>query len=474
MTELAGVELRRVSVVVAGRHHDVAIDARARLGDLLDELGLPPGAEVIAPDGARPNRSATLAASGVADGAVLVAVDGEHAPARVRGGAARSAAHAPGSRAVDHPAGSVSPPTQSMPAAPAADQLSALPPGVRAGLPAGVAVAVVALAVTVGLLSRPPAVLPGAVLLAAALVLGWVAHGVRARLVAALAGATGGALLVLAVVADLPAGAVHLTVAGAALGAALSAVLGRDPRSARAGRTVVTSGLVTALAAVLALVAALPAGVLAVGAVGAAALLARMLPDLVVRLDDSATVDLDRLATTAWSPRPRTVRARWWRLLRADVDAQVRDAAAHQRVVLAGTFAAVVFATATLTVAAPGSVTATIVLLGVAGLGLGLVARRYRGQVDRWLVRLAGFAAVVGAGLLLASMVSAGTGLALAVGGVLVVLGLVLLAPVVGRGWTSLPLSRLADVAEALCVAAALPLAVWAAGLVPWIRSLVG
>ncbi|MEE6272373.1 hypothetical protein V2J56_03295 [Georgenia sp. MJ206] len=44
---------------------------------------------------------------------------------------------------------------------------------------------------------------------------------------------------------------------------------------------------------------------------------------------------------------------------------------------------------------------------------------------------------------------------------------------VLARRATGSGRGRLADVLEALCVSAALPLAVWPAGLAPWIHALV-
>lgn len=469
MAELTQVEPRRVSVVADGRRRDVVVDGRARVGDVLDELGLPPGTEALLPDGSRVARTAVLV--GVADGVVLLAVDGAQvAPSHLRAGGAFSAAHAPGSRAGHDDDGDLSP------AAPAGDPAAGLPPGLRSRMLAAAVLALLALAGTVAVLARPGGgVASGGVLLVGALLLAWAATGPWTLVVAVVGGGVGAGLVELGA-GQLPAGSAHLTVAAAGIGAAVVAVLGRaeDVVAVRCRRTMIATGLLTAGAALLALGAGLPVAVLAAGALGVAVLLARVLPDLVVRLDDSATVDLDRLSTTAWSPRPRGRRPRRWRLRRDDLAEQVTAATTHQRVVLAGLLAVVVLAAGALVVAGPGTRTATAVLLATAGGGLTLVARRYHGSADRWLLRLSGLASLAGGGVV--AVEGLGGAGALAVVGAAVVVGvaLVLLAPLAGRGWTSLALSRVADLLEALCVAAALPLVVWAAGLVSWIRSLVG
>ncbi|WP_127573442.1 hypothetical protein [Georgenia faecalis] len=481
MTEQAVIELRRFSVMGTGRVQDVVVDARARLGDVLDELGLPPFTEALSPGGERLSRSTVLLAAGIPDGAVLVAVDGESlAPSAVRSGGAYSAAHAPGSRASGPAlAGSAAP----GPVAGAGGAVrvarapGALRPALAGRLAAGAGSVLAALVVLTVLLpgAGRDAAVPGALLLLGALVVSWIGGGVRAQVAAATGAAAGAALLAVGLVPALPAGTGHLAVVAGALGAVVSAVVGRDvtPLARRISRTLVTTGLLTAAGGALAVVASWPVTVLAVVAVAAAVPLARILPDVVVDVDTTEIVDLDRLSTTAWSPRPRRARTRWRHVVREDVDGQVRDAARHQRIVLVGVLAVVALGAATLVLAAPGPSLATTILLATVGTGLALVARRYYDRADRWLLRLAGFAAIAAGGVRLAAGLPDGAALALAVGLAVAAFGLVLLAPVVGRGWTSLGLGRLADVFEVLTVTAALPLAVWAAGLVPWVRALV-
>src|SRR5690606_9324533 len=121
--------------------------------------------------------------------------------------------------------------------------------------------------------------------------------------------------------------------------------------------------------AVLAVVASWPAALLAVVAVAVTVPLARTVPDVVVDVEPTAMVDLDRLATTAWTPRPRRTPVRWRRVLREDVAGPVRDAVAHQRLVLAGVVGVAVLGGTVLVVAAPGAHVATTVLLATVGSG---------------------------------------------------------------------------------------------------------
>ncbi|GAA2727420.1 hypothetical protein [Cellulomonas aerilata] len=505
MTDDAGTELRRFSVMGAGRVRDVVVDPRARLGDVLDQLGLPTTTEALSPGGQRLRRTAVLTGAGIPDGAVLVAVDaGGLAPSRVQPSGPLSAAHAPGSRTTGQVVAGAT--TAAVPApvpvpvplpggattrsgtahrgtegsawrgartaatsAPAATRTSWFAPVTGLGLTALTAATVLLPG------AASDGAVPGAVLLLAALAASWAGRGVRVRLSAAVGAGVGAGLLLLGLVPGLPTGAGHLAVAAGGLGAAVSAVVGRSgtPLLRRLAATTVVVGLTVTATAVLALVASWPVTVVAVGAVAVAVPLARVLPDVVVDVDTAALVDLDRLSTTAWSPRPRRAHPRWRPIRRDDVVGQVRDAVRHQRVVLAGVLAGVCVSSAALVAASPGSALATTLLLGTAGTGLALVARRYQDRTDRWLLRWSGLAAVAAAAVVLAGRVPGGVGAAVGVGLAAVTVALVLLAPVVGRGWTSLGLGRLADVLEALCVAGALPLAVWAAALVPWIRGLV-
>ena len=77
MSEQTQVERRRLSIVAAGRRHDVVVDARARLGDVLDQLGVAADSEGLTPDGTRLSRGMTLAAQQTPDGVVLTVVDGD-------------------------------------------------------------------------------------------------------------------------------------------------------------------------------------------------------------------------------------------------------------------------------------------------------------------------------------------------------------------------------------------------------------
>lgn len=489
-------ELWRLTVLGPSGARDVVVDRVARVADLLDQLGLPDHLEALSPDGRRLRRGAALERVGVEDGAVLVAVEPDGvAPVSFRGTRGLSTAHAAGSRvaptsrrelreverraslpAPDASAGGPPQPADAgavTGAAPDGDTGSPAVRHLRRQLLLPLAAVVVAGTVlAAAVLGAGVGPVPGALLLLAALAV--PATTPRVQLAAAVCAAAGAAVLADSLAPDL-AGRAHVQLVAAAVGAMAASVLtrGESPLTRRLTRTVVVVGLGVAAVSVLALAAELPAAAVGVVALALSVPLARIVPDLVFDVDTAAMLDVDRLSTTAWSPRPRRHRVLVGRWVRADVAEEVRAAARHQQVVLAGVLGAVVLATLALVSDAPGPRPAVAALLGAAGLGLCLVARRYHQQVDRWLLRAAGLAAVGAAVVIGGRLVPFAWAFAVVLVLLVLTIVLVLLAPRVGRGWTSLGWGRLADVLEVLTVAAVLPLGIWAADLVPWIRGLV-
>ncbi|MEO7236882.1 MAG: hypothetical protein ABIW80_16115, partial [Lapillicoccus sp.] len=287
------------------------------------------------------------------------------------------------------------------------------------------------------------------------------------QLCAPLLGLAGGAG-VGAVLADGP---VVLTVGGCA-GAAFVALAGRSGSGPdrHVARVWVAFAAAVGGLGLLALVAGLPLTVVAAVALAGVVLLARVVPDLVIDVDDDVLLDIGRLSVTSWSPREaRRPRRRGWRIDDEAVASVVAAASVEQVATLVGLAVLSLGASATLGVqlAHPvGPALPVSLLLAASAAGLTLTARAYRRRRDRTLLRVAALAPAVA--LAGAALLRAGTTSAVAGGAAAVVLALVLsaVALALGRGYRSLWASRLADILELLTLVAVLPLALWAAGLV--------
>jgi ESX secretion system protein EccD len=265
------------------------------------------------------------------------------------------------------------------------------------------------------------------------------------------------------------------TVVGiAALAAAVAAAVARalDRRHEEALRVWVACGLalfvLTGACALLGLPGRAPWALLLV----AALLAARFVPALAVDVPDQYLLDLERLAVTAWSARDRLPGRRGRTVVPRAAVEQV--AAVGARLVTAYAVAVLVVATVSaplLLASAPlpiDRVGARCLVL-CCGAGLLLAARSYRHAAARLLLRGAGLAcwcALLGA--LVPGLDGRPGGL---VSGVAVALatGVVAAAVATGRGWRSAWWSRRAEVAEALCGAAAVASVLVATGV---LRSL--
>jgi hypothetical protein len=125
----------------------------------------------------------------------------------------------------------------------------------------------------------------------------------------------------------------------------------------------------------------------------AAVVAARLLPYTVVDVPDEALLDLDRLAVTAWSARERP---RGSRRRRSIVRLEGVTTVVHRglRLVAAGTFviAGTVAVTGPLLVLDAGrdrQGIGSLVMVGLGGIGLSLVARSFRSAMPRVALRLA-------------------------------------------------------------------------------------
>lgn len=280
------------------------------------------------------------------------------------------------------------------------------------------------------------------------------AFGAGAGFVAAYSSAPGGLLLGLAV---------------AALAAAVFAAVGRTFLDADHDELVeiwlAVGATLAVLTAVLLLLGGSVQGLWAV-LFAAAVVGARLLPYTVVDVPDQSLLDLDRLAVTAWSAReqPRGSRRRRSVVRLEGVSEVVRRGL---RLVAAGTvvIAAVAAVTGPLLALGAGrglQGVSTLVMVGLGGAALSLVARSFRSVLPRvalrsaavWVLAFLGYDVLDTYGRTADWVTFA----AVATLALLVTLSAVSL----GRGWRSVWWARVADLVEGLSivlVVAAVPLA---------------
>ncbi len=288
------------------------------------------------------------------------------------------------------------------------------------------------------------------------------------RLTAPVLGVVGGAVATGAM-AEGPV----VALIGACAGAALVALTGRSAADADRYVPRVWLAFAGGLGALALLVLVMGLSLTAVAAIALAVvtLLARVVPDLVIDVDDDVLLDISRLSVTSWSPREaRRPRRRGWRIDDRAVESVVRAASVEQlatlvglAVVSAGSSAVLLGVLATGSTSSPLSVE---LLLIAAATALTLTARAYRRRRDRTLLRLAALAPTLAVGIPTVAALGSTWGVVVAAAAVVVALALVGVALALGRGFRSLWASRLADLLELLGLLSVLPLALWAAGLV--------
>ncbi|QWZ07983.1 EsaB/YukD family protein [Nocardioides panacis] len=280
------------------------------------------------------------------------------------------------------------------------------------------------------------------------------AFAAGAGFVAAYSSAPGGLLLGLAV---------------AALAAAVLAAVGRTFLDSEHDELVeIWLAVAAALALLTVLLLLLGGSVQGLWAVlfAAAVVGARLLPYTVVDVPDQALLDLDRLAVTAWSAREQPRGSRRRRSI-VRLDGVTEVVRRGLRLVAAGTVVIAVVAAVTGPLLALGAGRglqglSTLVMVGLGGAALALVARSFRSALPRvalrcaavWVLAFLGYDVLDTYGRT-ADWVTFAAVLALA-------LVVTLSAVSLGRGWRSVWWARVADLVEGLSivlVVAAVPLA---------------
>ena len=270
----------------------------------------------------------------------------------------------------------------------------------------------------------------------------------------------------------------HLPVIGGCAAGALVALAGRvsngPDRHVPRVWLAFTAGLGTLTLGSLAVGASMTAVVTL--ALGVSSLLARVVPDLVLHVEDDVLLDLDRLSVTSWSPRAARRRLkRGWRIDDDAVGSLVVAATVVQLATLIGLVVVIVGSSAVLVSEVVTSPTWSVRLVLLASaLALGLTARAYRRRRDRLLLRWAAVAPLLVAAVPWLAGLSGLAPLLVAGAGLLLGLAVASLSAAVGRGYRSLWAARLADLGELVALVSVLPLALWAAGLVDRAMGLVG
>lgn len=441
---MSEVTQRRLTVVYDGRARDVVADAGLALAELvaMTRVGEPVVPTTL--DGVALDLDRSVGANGLGDGDLLVLTPTNLVPAPV---AAEKVEAASGRRATT-----------------------------SAGVLAGVALLLCSvLAVVAAVLAPGQGVshAVGGLLLGLAAVLSL--SDVRSRVAPARAVAPGvaaAASALLAYTIGMPDGL--LVVAAGGIGAAAVAVLGwgHAGLGRRLPKVWMVLGLSVAGLAVVGALFAWPLSTAGLVLVAVGPLLARWLPSRALHVEEDALLEIDRLSATAWTARPRAAGTR--RRLRVEPE-QVHRTVAESAAEIALTWAVLgplMVAAATYALARQGSQVGLVAaVVGVAGLALSLSARSYLRRRERDLLRVVGVLLV---GTSVGSVVLAEPSWSAAALALTIALGVLALAltPAVGRGWTSLTLGRVADLAETLSIVAVLPLTAVAAGLLTWTRHL--
>lgn len=407
----------------------------------------------------------TIAAAGVASGAVLIAV-----------GAAGAGAGAP----VGGRAGSRARRTTGT-------EMSEPLPWRAGTLWLAVAVACAAIGALCGLALPEDERLPVVLVLGAAAVLGVLPGGSAGG--AALAGARAlaapafGAAACIVEVWDAEPARLPSVIGAAALAAAVVAGFARvlaDPDDGvdEALRVWVVAGAgVFATAALAVFVDVAPQVVWALLLI-VAVLASRAIPMVAVDVPDHYLLDLERLAVNAWSARGRPPGKRGRVVIAPDTVGAV--AAAGTRMLTAAALAvlAITVVSAPLLLEAAGGPVDRVgarVLVGAGGATLVLAARSYRHTAARTALRIAGLWCLLLVVIVLLRAVAANDdGIVLAVVAIAAAFGLIALAVLVGRGWRSAWWSRRAEVAETLCGSVAVGSVVVAVGLFRQLWELTG
>ena len=264
-------------------------------------------------------------------------------------------------------------------------------------------------------------------------------------------------------------GGLLLGISVAALAAAVFAAVGRTFLDSDHDELVEIWLAVAAAVAVLTLVLLLLGGsVQGLCAVlfAAAVVGARLLPYTVVDVPDQALLDLDRLAVTAWSAREQPSGSRRRRSI-VRLDGVTEVVRRGLRLVAAGTvvIAAVASVTGPLLVLGAGrdlQGISTVVMVGLGGAALALVARSFRSALPRVALRAAAVWVLAVLGYDVLDTYGRTTDWVTFAVVAAVALVVTMSAVSLGRGWRSVWWARVADLVEGLSivlVVAAVPLA---------------
>jgi len=200
-----------------------------------------------------------------------------------------------------------------------------------------------------------------------------------------------------------------------------------------------------------------------------------VLPAAVVDVDDTVLLDIARLSVTSWSPRERRPSTRRpWRIDNAAVDGLVARATALQTAALAGLTALSLGGSLALGIeqwATPSA--APTALLLCAALAPALTARSFRRGSDRGLLRAAALPPFLAAVLPWSWKATPGVALTTAVFAALLGIGLAYAVRTSASRRPSLAAGRAADLVQSSAIVAALPLALWTAGVLDWARGLL-
>lgn len=292
-----------------------------------------------------------------------------------------------------------------------------------------------------------------------------------ARLVSPVLGAAGGAIGLGAYTAGP-----HVAVLGGCAAGSLVALGGRASEGPEHNVPRVWLAFTAAIGALTLVALAAGASMVSVAVVllATAALLARVVPDLVLDVGDDVLLDIDRLSVTSWSPRGARRRLRrGWRIDDGSVRSLVVAATVEQLATLIGLAVVVAGSSVVLVGEVLARPTWSVrLLLLAASAALALTARAYRRRGDRLLLRWAAVAPLVTVTVTWLGTLGRPGSMLLAMVALAVALALAALSVAVGRGYRSLWAARLADVVELLALVSVLPVALWAAGLVDWATGL--
>ena len=510
-----GAGTRRLSVVAGARRHDVVVDGELLVAEVLS-LVLP-GADLLAltMTGAPLRLDQSVVEAGLESGSMILTTSARTSVAqpRIRSDMASRLSGGPGSTASLAAASlaaagsrSVLPPSAASAAGPVGGHVVSRSRTRRAQRPRAaesrcarqerrrltaaesrratrdglVLVAMVLAALSVLAFSRTPAEGSAWVLASG---LGLVVGGFSiarvpatdriARLVAPALGVAGGAVGLSAFASGAHLPVIGGCAAGALVALAVRVTTGPDRHVPRVWLAFM-AGLGTLTLGSLATGASTTAGATLV--LGVSTLLARVVPELVLHVDDDVLLDNDRLFVTSWSPRGARRRLkRGWRIDDDAVGSLVVAATVEPLATLVGLVIVIVGSSAVLVgeVVTGPTWSMRLVLLSAA-LALGLTARAHRRRRDRLLLRWAAVAPLLVAAVPWLAGLSGLAPLLVAGAGLLLGLAVASLSGAVGRGYRSLWAARLADLGELVALVSVLPLALWGAGLVDRATGLVG